>query len=59
MVLGFVTGRQILDSSLIAHECVDSFHWEQPPGVLCKLDFEKGYDMVARSFLLYMLLRMV
>lgn len=51
----FVDGRQILDSALIAHECNDSRTRKEVSGVVCKLDFEKAYDMVDCNFLDYML----
>ena len=55
----FMKGRQILDSVLIASECLDSRLKVDTPGVLCKLDLEKAYDYVNWEFLIYLLRSLV
>ena len=54
----FMKGRQIMDATLIASECVDFRLKGNTPGVMCKLDIEKAYDHVNWDFLLNTLRQM-
>lgn len=51
----FVKVRQILNSVLIANECLDSHLKSNNPGLLCKLDIAKAFDHVNFHYLLYMM----
>ena len=54
----FVTGRQILDASLIANEVIDTWNKRGDNGVICKLDIEKAYDSINWQFLLKVMEKM-
>ena len=54
----FVTGRQILDASLIANEVIDAWNKRVENGVICKLDIEKAYDSINWQFLLKVMEKM-
>ena len=43
----FLFGRQILDASLIANECIEFYLKSNQSVALCKLDIEKAYDHVS------------
>jgi hypothetical protein len=46
----FMQGRNILDGVVTLHETVHELHSKKFNGVILKLDFEKAYDKVKRSF---------
>ena len=56
--IAFVEGRQILDTSLIANEIIDSMVKEKETGILCKPDIEKSYDQISWNFLFTVLQQM-
>jgi hypothetical protein len=48
---GYVEGRQILDSVILAHEVIHSLHSTKSPGMLLKLDLSKDFDKLSWSYL--------
>ncbi|XP_026459405.1 uncharacterized protein LOC113360071 [Papaver somniferum] len=53
----FIHDKQILDGVLIANKCVDSRLKSKKPGILCKIDMEKAFDIVNWNFLFIILQR--
>ena len=51
----FIRGHFILESVVFAHEIIHDVVRKKHSGFIFKLDYEKAYDMVDRSFLLKML----
>ena len=54
----FVTGRPILDASLIANEVIDLWQKRKEKGLICKLNIEKAYNSINWKFLLKVLQKM-
>ena len=44
---GYVEGRQILDSVILAHEVIHSLQKTRMPGMLLKLDLSKAFDSLS------------
>lgn len=47
----FIKGHQLLDSSLIANECIDFWQKVKTVRLVCHIDIEKAYDHVNWEFL--------
>ncbi|WMV58412.1 hypothetical protein MTR67_051797 [Solanum verrucosum] len=56
--MDFIKGRQVIDATLIASECVDSRTRGVEPGVMCKLDIQKANGHVFLEFLCSILRQM-
>jgi hypothetical protein len=53
---GYVEGRQILDSIILAHEVIHSLQKTKTPGMLLKLDLSKDFDKISWEYMRAMLL---
>ena len=53
---GYVEGRQILDSVILAHEVIHSLQKTKTPGMLLKLDLSKAFDKIRWEYMRAMLL---
>lgn len=54
----FVGGRSMLERVIVANEVVHEAKRKKKPTLIFKVDYEKAYDSIKRSFLFYMLKRM-
>lgn len=52
---GFTPGRNIVDGVIVAHEAIQMAMKRRPRRMILKLDIQKTYDRVDRSFLLVVL----
>jgi hypothetical protein len=48
---GYVEGRQIMDSIILAHEIIHSLKSSRTPGMLIKLDLSKAFDRVSWQYI--------
>jgi ribonuclease HI len=48
---GYVEGRQIMDSVILAHEVVHSLKTSRTPGMLLKLDLSKAFDRASWQYI--------
>jgi hypothetical protein len=48
---GYVEGRQIMDSVILAHEIIHSLKTSRTPGMLIKLDLSKAFDRASWQYL--------
>jgi hypothetical protein len=48
---GYVEGRQIMDSVILAHEVIHSLKSTKTPGMLIKLDLSKAFDKASWQYL--------
>jgi exonuclease III len=53
---GYVEGRQILDSIILAHEVIHSLQKTKTPGMLLKLDISKAFDKLSWEYMKAMLI---
>jgi hypothetical protein len=48
---GYVEGRQIMDSVILANEVIHSLKMRKIPGMLIKLDLSKDFDRLSWQYL--------
>jgi hypothetical protein len=48
---GYVEGRQIMDSVILAHEVIHSLKSSRTPGMLIKLDLSKAFDRASWKYI--------
>nr|KYP44156.1 hypothetical protein KK1_034378 [Cajanus cajan] len=58
LISGFIKGRQILDSILVANEAVEEVKRKKSKCIMFKVDFEKAYDSVSWFCLQFVMCKM-
>jgi hypothetical protein len=54
--LGYVEGRQIMDSVILVHEIIHSLKSTRTPGMLLKLDLSKSFDKLSWQYMKVLIL---
>jgi hypothetical protein len=54
--LGYVEGRKIMDSVILAHEVIHSLQKTRMPGMILKLDLSKAFDKLSWDYMCAILL---
>jgi hypothetical protein len=49
--VGYVEGRKIMDSVILAHEVIHSLKTTRTPGMLIKLDLSKAFDRISWKYM--------
>uniref|UniRef100_A0A0V0HM28 Putative ovule protein n=1 Tax=Solanum chacoense TaxID=4108 RepID=A0A0V0HM28_SOLCH len=56
--MAFIKGRQIMNATTMANECVEGMQRSNLPEILCKLDIQKTFDHLNWNYRLELLQKM-